>query len=431
VSSAEVIPDTVPPVAVAVAGTVVRSLPLDAELDPATTALLDRLPPGAPLAWVRGGDGLVGWGSAARVELTGPDHFAVARSWWADWLDAIDVDDQVGAAGSGPVAFASFAFDAERATSVLVVPRVVLGRRDGQAWVTVVGEADGDPGGALSPVPAPEPPGPVRWSEGSLTAAQWQGAVRDAVAAIVAGELDKVVLARDLVATTSAPVDQRVLLRRLAERYPSCWTFAVDGLVGATPELLVRRSGDTVLSRVLAGTVGRLGDDAADGELADALLGSEKDLEEHELAVHSVAAVLAAHCDQLDVPDRPTVLRLRNVQHLATDVTGHLADGSGVLDLAGALHPTAAVCGTPTEVAMQVIRDLEGMDRGRYAGPVGWLGADGDGEFGIALRCAEVDGTRLRLFAGCGIVAGSDPDAELAEAQAKLVPVRDALESAD
>jgi menaquinone-specific isochorismate synthase len=125
------------------------------------------------------------------------------------------------------------------------------------------------------------------------------------------------------------------------------------------------------------------------------------------------------------------VLRLRNVQHLATDVTGHLADGSDVLDLAGALHPTAAVCGTPTDVAMRVIRELEGMDRGRYAGPVGWLGTGGDGEFGIALRCARVDGARLRLFAGCGIVAGSDPEAELAEAQAKFVPVRDALESAD
>jgi len=312
---------------------------------------------------------------------------------------------------------------------VLVVPRVLLGHRQGRTWLTVVGEPDVDPLTVLSPVPSPEPPAGVSWSEGSLTATQWQAAVRQAVAAIVAGDLDKVVLARDLVATTSAEVDQRVLLRRLADRYPSCWTFAVDGLVGATPELLVRRAGDAVLSRVLAGTVGRLGDDAADGEPADALLGSEKDLEEHELAVHSVAAVLARHCDRLDVPEQPTVLRLRNVQHLATDVTGHLADGSGVLDLAGALHPTAAVCGTPTDVAMQVIRELEGMDRGRYAGPVGWMGADGDGEFGIALRCAEVDGRRLRLFAGCGIVAGSDADAELAEAQAKFVPVRDALES--
>jgi menaquinone-specific isochorismate synthase len=431
VASAEIVSATVPPGAVTVTGSVVRTVLLDEDMGQTGAALLDRLPPTAPLAWVRGDTGLVGWGAAAQVELSGPDHFAAAQVWWTEWLAGVELPDGAGPDGTGPVAFASFAFDAERGTSVVVVPRVLLGRRDGRTWLTVVGEPDVDPLAALTPVPAPEPPREVSWSEGSLTAAQWQAAVRQAVDAIVAGDLDKVVLARDLVATTAAPVDQRVLLRRLAERYPSCWTFAVDGLVGATPELLVRRTGDAVLSRVLAGTVGRLGDDAADGQLADALLGSEKDLEEHELAVHSVAAVLAAHCDRLDVPDRPTVLRLRNVQHLATDVSGHLADGSGVLDLAGALHPTAAVCGTPTEVAMRVIRELEGMDRGRYAGPVGWMGADGDGEFGIALRCAEVDGARLRLFAGCGIVAGSDPDAELAEAQAKLVPVRDALESAD
>ena len=436
-SSAEVVSEivsgAVAPEAVAVAGTEVRTVALpDAD---AVGALLDRLPASAPLAWVRGGDGIVGWGSAARVRLTGDGQFEAAQTWWSRWLDGVAVEDGVRVPGSGPVAFASFAFDAEHGSSVLVVPRVLLGRRGDTAWLTVVGDADdlddADPGRLLAPVPAPEPPGQVSWSEGSLTAVQWQDSVRQAVDRIVAGELDKVVLARDLVATTATPVDQRTLLRRLADRYPSCWTFAVDGLLGATPELLVRRTGDEVLSRVLAGTVGRLGDDAADGELADALLGSEKDLEEHEIAVHSVAAVLAAHCDRLDVPEQPTVLRLRNVQHLATDVSGRLADGSGVLALAGALHPTAAVCGTPTEVAMRVIRELEGMDRGRYAGPVGWLGADGDGEFGIALRCAEVDGARLRLFAGCGIVAGSDAEAELAEAQAKLVPVRDALESAD
>ncbi len=427
-SSAEVVTE----LAGAVAGTSARTVAL-----PATTVgdLLDRLPAPSPVAWVRGGEGLVGWGTAASVRLTGDGQFAAAQDWWTGWLAGVTVDDEVQVPGTGPVAFASFAFDTEHGSSTLVVPKVLLGRRGDTAWVTVVGDADDlaepDLGRLLAPVPAPEPPGQVRWSEGSLTAAQWQAAVRQAVDRIVAGELDKVVLARDLVATADAPVDQRTLLRRLADRYPSCWTFAVDDLLGATPELLVRRTGDEVLSRVLAGTVGRLGDDAADGELADALLGSEKDLEEHELAVHSVAAVLAAHCDHLEVPGQPAVLRLRNVQHLATDVTGRLSDGSGALALAGALHPTAAVCGTPTEVARQVIRELEGMDRGRYAGPVGWIGADGDGEFGIALRCAQVDGARLRLFAGCGIVAGSDADAELAEAQAKLVPVRDALESAD
>jgi menaquinone-specific isochorismate synthase len=408
-----------------VAPTTVRTLPVDGLPVDVPGALLERLPGDAPLAWVRGGDGLVGWGEAARIELTGPDRFAAAELWWSRWLDGAAVDDAVTVPGTGPVAFASFSFDPDGGRSVLIVPRVLVGRRDGATWVTVVG--DGDP--ELPPVSVPRAPSVVRWSEGSLSAVQWQGAVSRAVTSIVRGDLDKVVLARDLVATAAAPVDVRHLLRRLAERYPSCWTFSVDGLVGATPELLVRRTGDRVLSRVLAGTVGRLGDDAADGELADALLGSEKDLEEHEIAVHSVAAVLAQHCVELAVPEHPKVLRLRNVQHLATDVTGRLSDGSGVLALAGALHPTAAVCGTPTEVALQVIRELEGMDRGRYAGPVGWLGTGGDGEFGIALRCAEVDGERLRLFAGCGIVAGSDPEDELAEAQAKFVPVRDALES--
>ena len=327
--------------------------------------------------------------------------------------------------GTGPVAFVSFAFDQAHGRSVLVVPEVILGRRDGRAWITVIGDADP----ALPPVSVPDGPGEIRYSEGSQSATHWQGAVRQAVARIARADLDKVVLARDLVATAAAPIDVRHVLQRLAARYPSCWTFSVDGLVGATPELLVRRTGDQLSSRVLAGTVSRLGDDNADGELADALMDSDKDLEEHELAVHSVAAALAAHCSDLTVPERPRVLRLANVQHLATDVTGTIADGSSVLTLAADLHPTAAVCGTPTDVAQELIRELEGMDRGRYAGPVGWIGRDGDGEFGIALRCAEIAGHHARLFAGCGIVAGSDADAELAEAQAKFVPIRDALES--
>jgi menaquinone-specific isochorismate synthase len=403
-----------------VAPTTVRTLQLDGAL-----ALLDRLPLDGALAWVRDGTGLVGWGTAARVEITGPDHFAAAERWWSAYLAELDVDDAVRLPGTGPVAFASFAFDQTYGRSVVVVPEVILGRADDVAWVTVIGDADP----ALPPVSVPTAPGLISWSTGSQSADHWQGAVRQAVARIVRGDLDKVVLARDLVATAGAPIDVRHLLARLAAKYPSCWTFSVDGLVGATPELLVRRTGDRVSSRVLAGTVRRLGDDGADGELADALMDSDKDLEEHEHAVHSVAAALAEHCTDLQVPDQPRVLRLANVQHLATDVTGTIADGSSVLVLAAALHPTAAVCGTPTQEALEIIRELEGMDRGRYAGPVGWVGADGNGEFGIALRCADVSGDRARLFAGCGIVAGSDADAELAEAQAKFVPIRDALES--
>jgi menaquinone-specific isochorismate synthase len=158
------------------------------------------------------------------------------------------------------------------------------------------------------------------------------------------------------------------------------------------------------------------------------LTGSDKDREEHDYAARSAAEALRPYCDRLSVPDEPTVLALPNVTHLATEVTGTLHTELPALELAGLLHPTAAVCGTPTPAAARLIAELEGMDRGRYAGPVGWMDVHGDGEWGIALRCAQVDGARLRLFAGCGIVAGSDPTVELAEAEAKFLAVRRALE---
>jgi menaquinone-specific isochorismate synthase len=209
-----------------------------------------------------------------------------------------------------------------------------------------------------------------------------------------------------------------------------CWTFHVDGMFGATPEMLVRRERGLVTSRVLAGTIRRTGDDERDLALAATLARSSKDLEEHEYAVRSVADALAPQCTSMNVPEAPFVLHLPNVMHLATDVAGvalDAADTASSLTLAEALHPSAAVGGTPTSTAIDLIAEIEGMDRGRYAGPVGWMDATGDGEWGIALRSAEVDGPRVRLFAGCGIVADSDPEAELAEAQAKFVPVRDAL----
>ena len=410
---------------------VVRTRPI-----PDPEQLLARLPIENPVAWVRGGEGLIGWGVAAQLEVSGPERFSRAQRWWTKWCAEKVIDDTVDVPGTGPVAFASFAFDPNPGTSIISVPKIIIGRRGGQAWVTVV-DPDNDPRAdtglrnSIRPVSVPAKPTAVRWAEGSRTAPDWQGAVAEAIVRIDAGELDKVVLARDVVAHVEGELDIRHLLLNLAEKYPSCWTFSVAGLVGATPELLVRRTGDLVTSRVLAGTVRRQGDAAADAGLASALLGSGKDLEEHEYAVHSVARALAAHCTDLTVPDRPHVLALANVQHLATDITGRLADAASVLALAASLHPTAAVCGTPTERALSVIRELEGMDRGRYAGPVGWFDAQGDGEFGIALRCAEIDSetNTVRAFAGCGIVAGSHPDTELAESAAKLVPIRDALEA--
>ena len=390
--------------------------------------LLTLLPQDGALAWVSDGEGLVGWGEAARLEVGGPDRFALAQEWWRTLAAGCEVSDEVRLPGSGLVAFGSFAFDGDRASSALVVPEVVVGHRDGTWWRTTIGS--GRPG-TRPAAPAPvRPPGAVRFADGARTSAEWVSVVADAVARISDGDVAKVVLARDLEARTEQPLDVRWPLQRLAADYPGCRTFAVDGLFGATPEVLVRLEGGIATSRVLAGTIRRSGSAVRDVEQAASLAHSSKDLEEHEYAVCSVAEALARHCDAVDVPDEPFVLHLANVLHLATDVRGTVVDAASSLALVASLHPSAAVCGTPTAAAMQLIRDLEGMDRGRYTGPVGWTGADGDGEWGIALRCAQIGGDdpcRLRLFAGCGIVAGSQPQEELVESAAKLVPVRDAL----
>jgi menaquinone-specific isochorismate synthase len=409
----------------ATGGLVIRTAPIE---DPGD--LISRLPRPTAVAWVRRGDGLVGWGEAARITLpAGEDRFTVAEKWFRSLLDTAVTDDQVGIPGSGPVAFGSFTFDPASDGSVMVVPRTILGRRDGTAWLTTVGDQGDQP----PPVPVTGP-GHVRWHDGGLTAPQWERAVAAAVAAIRDGRLRKAVLARDLYATASRTLDVRALLDRLAARYPDCYAFAVGGMVGATPELLIRREAAEIRALVLAGTTPRGSDAAEDEALGAALLASAKNTEEHAYAATGVREALAPLCDRLEVDPSPFLLRLANVQHLATSVRGELAAANGngtapsALTVAAALHPTAAVCGTPAGAAMELIRELEGMDRGRYAGPVGWLDARGNGEWGIAMRCAELDGRRARLFAGCGIVAGSDPAAELAEAQSKFRPVQDALE---
>ena len=394
-------------------------------------ALLDRLPAQGALSWVRRGEGLVGRGEAARLEVTGPHALTEAAEWWASYTDGLDVDDDLGIPGSGPVLFASIAFDPSAGTSVFVVPEVTVGRRDGVGWITTVGDVDPrDVPGTSEPDDAPLR---IRYADGALDPATWCAAVATVVARIGAGELAKVVLARDLLVSADTHLDPRRLLRRLAARFPDCWTFAVDGLLGATPELLLRRSGRRLSARVLAGTAPR-GAGADDQRLADALMGSAKDRAEHALAVDSLVRALEPYCSTLDAPVEPDLLTLANVRHLASDVTGTQRSrgrraAAGLLELIGAVHPTAAVCGTPTPDAAAVIAELEGMDRGRYAGPVGWLDARGDGEFGLALRCAELVGDdSARLFAGCGIVAGSDPAAELAETQSKFAAFQAALE---
>ena len=399
-------------------------LPLDAATD-----LVDLLPADNPVSWLRRDDGLVGWGVAASIRTSGSTRFSDANKWWAETTAQATVEDAVNEPGTGLVCFGTFAFADEPGDSVLVVPRVIVGRRGDIAWVTTVGDVDADVDAYLSAAEPAQSPGAVSFTDGALNGDQWMSVVADAVARINAGDLEKVVLARDLVATAAGPIDVRWPLKRLAETYPMCWTFHVDGLFGATPEMLVRRERGLVTSRVLAGTIRRTGDDDRDLALAATLARSSKDLEEHEYAVRSVAEALEPHCSSMNVPEAPFVLHLPNVMHLATDVAGVVHDAGEVssLQLAEALHPSAAVGGTPTSVASELISEIEGMDRGRYAGPVGWMDTTGDGEWGIALRSAEVSGDTVRLFAGCGIVADSDPEAELAEAQAKFVPVRDAL----
>ena len=400
--------------------------------------LLGRLPQPDAVAWVHHGAGLVGWGEALRATLpAGEDRFAAGQKWLPSLFDAADVDDQVRVRGSGLVAFGAFTFDASSEGSVLIVPRVLLGRDGhGQAWLTTVaGEPEPDLA-ALGWPATPDavltrPPAKVRWHDGSLSGPQWEQAVAEAVAAIKAGSLRKVVLALDQFATAAEPIDVRALLRRLADRYPDCFTFACDGMVGATPELLIRQTGRQVSALVLAGTTPRGGNPAEDEALGTELLASAKNTEEHAYAVASMREALEPLCDELDSQPRPTLIKLPNLQHLGTWVRGTLAANGtprSALGLAAAVHPTAAVCGTPTGVALELIRELEHMDRERYAGPVGWVDADGNGEWGIALRCAQLSGRSARLFAGCGIVAGSEPAAELAEAQVKFRPMRGALE---
>ncbi|HLH85100.1 MAG TPA: isochorismate synthase [Trebonia sp.] len=433
--------------------------------------LVARLPEPTVLAWIRHGAGLAGWGEAARVTLpAGEDRFTAAEKWLREIVESAEITDAVGCRGSGLVAFGSFTFDDCSDGSVLVVPRAVLGRDGtGNAWLTSItpvlpGERISRMGGSrpLSPLlpggppyggaarppassaaglpvppclpgltgPLTEPEG-IRWHDGSLSAPEWEQAVAAAVRRIARGDLRKVVLARDLYAFADRPIDARVLLRRLAARYPDCFTFACAGLIGATPELLIRRDGCEVSSLVLAGTMPRGATAAEDARLAAALLGSAKDNEEHGYAAASLHEAIAPLCETLHIAPRPELIRLANVQHLGTRVHGRLAADRSALALAAALHPTAAVGGTPTGAAVELIRELENMDRERYAGPVGWVDADGNGEWGIALRCAQLAGNRARLFAGCGIVAGSDPAAELAEAQVKFRPIQTALEQSD
>lgn len=378
-------------------------------------------------AFIHGKDGIVCLDEITRFECT---SVCEANEWWADQVEHIDNDTELpGVFKTGPLALGSFLFDPDNSAhrSVMIVPRVIIGRHKGLCWLTEIGYDHVTP---TLPKPSTPPPSP---GEITFTSrkdeSEWTSIVRAVVDQVQAGKASKVVLAREILAHSQYPIDPRWPWTWLVSAYGSCWNYMVDGLVGSTPEMLVRREDGMTISRVLAGTIQRI-EGVDDRAQSSRLSSSEKDLEEHRMAVASVAETLGAHLSAIHIPEAPYVLTLPNVMHLATDITGISRPDYSTLQLAGLTHPSAAVCGTPTEVARQIIAEREGMDRGRYAGIVGWIDTQGDGEWGLALRCGYADpddAHTMHLYAGGGIVSQSNPNAEFVETEAKLAPMKAAL----
>ncbi|MEO6504999.1 MAG: isochorismate synthase [Terrimesophilobacter sp.] len=384
-----------------------------------------------PLLWMRRGFGLVGLGCALRLEFSGPNRLADAAAAWREVAALSSVVNPLVTPGTGLVALGSFAFsDHSAATSLLIVPSIVIGRRAGRSWITRIGAGDLPPAPDLGSRPAAgDPVTPAtQFQPGELSPSGYLAAVTTAVGSIRRSELSKAVLARDVVGKLPPAADLRGAVNALGSGYPDCWTYAVDGLIGSSPETLVSVDHGTASARVLAGSAARGADAASDQDAAVALATSSKDQDEHEYAVQNVLASLRHHSADVTASEVPFTLKLPNLWHLASDVEGTLTDGSTSLDLLAALHPTAAVAGTPTAAALALIEKLEPFDRGRYSGPVGWVGADGDGEWAIALRCAQVapDGT-VTAHAGAGIVADSIAEHELVETRMKFRPIIEAF----
>jgi len=418
-------------------------------------------------AWIRAGAGFVTAGVAARLPVRpGPGRFAEAADLVAEALQSISIDgptptEETGPC-PGPIAVGALPFDDRNAGSLVVPALVVMRRADGSGWCSTIGPADRraalDPERPAYRYGTQTAPGPfadtaeralnghsgpsggrathdsnghqLPTSDGGVARrevpghAVWTESVRRILAAIDAGEVRKVVLARQLVVEGGGPFDRRVILDRLRRSHPSCFTYAAGDFVGASPELLIRRRGSDVASCPMAGTVRRGDTPEEDEALVAGLRRSVKEAEEHRLLVEAVVSALAPVCAEPPGAGEPDVVRFPTVSHLATRVSGRLREPApSALALAGLLHPTPAVGGLPRPAALAAIAALEGFDRGLYAGPVGWVDASGDGEWAVALRGAQLDGPRARLVAGAGIVAGSDPDAEWAETEAKLRPM--------
>ena len=406
------------------------------------------------VSWVHEGRGLIGLRRALTIEAHGDERIEALRAAWRSVIGAAWWRDALVRPGTGPVALGAITFSpASEQSSVLMVPEVLIGLDDDGAWLTTAVSAAT---GKVEPEhPDPEAlikalvteartaigrehedgdAGATAVEAGALSEEQWCRTVARTQERMRSGQARKVVLARDVLARPTAPLATGTVLRRLASDYPSTWTFAVDQMVGASPELLLRLRDRRLTSRVLAGTARRrAGEDApATARLAAWLEGSEKNNREHELARASAITALEPLCSVVNAPAR-FVLSLPNVLHLASDVTGVVAGDTGALALVDALHPTAAVCGTPTPAAARLIEEAESMDRGRYAGPVGWVDWHGEGEWCIALRSAQLPEagpgpqSPARVFGGGGIMPDSEPVDELAETTAKMRPMLGAL----
>lgn len=390
------------------------------------------LPTRGAYAWLRNAAGVLGWGTAVRVDAgTGTERFGAAQRGVA-LLEDLVYD---GPPGGTPLAFAAFTFDRDSAGSCVILPEATLRLEGGTANLTVTStthegletkwaDARANVGRARA---RREGNDRIRYSGSSRSEIEWLEAAATAIDLLERNALDKVVLARDIRVWSRDDFDVVRLAERLAARFPGCFTYVHEGLVGSSPELLVRRTGSEIESVVLAGSARRGDSRRDDDRYGRALLESGKERIEHELAVASVTGPLGEICSSVEV-DGPRLLRLANVQHLSTAVSAQLDEPRTTLEIASLLHPTAAVAGTPRDDALEVIASLEKLDRARYAGVVGILGGGGDGEVALALRCGEFDGPRGRLFAGAGLVKGSVPEAELEETRLKVRAMETALE---
>jgi isochorismate synthase len=403
-----------------------------------------------------GGLGLVGIGSAWSITSRGPERFGVVSDAWSGLLEGALIDVGDSPRGSGPLLVGGFSFDDAVSTSAtwtafepasLELPRLLLTTTPSGAWLTIsvlstpgrssrreasraAGTWDEIAEAARMPLPLPRAE-TLRVTERRPEAPAWHDAVARLAGAVGRGRLDKAVLSRRVSLAATGAIDVSAVLRRLENSAADSTVFAISRgagtFVGATPERLVSLQQGTLRTMAMAGSAARGGDAASDDALGVALLESDKEREEHAVVVTMLREALEPVTERLEIPARPSVERFRHVQHLVTPIVGSLVEDADVITVVGRLHPTPAVGGTPRELALELIADEEPHERGWYAGPLGWIDRHGDGEFVVALRSGLISGDRATLFAGCGIVADSDPQREWAESSTKLLALGSAL----